>query len=98
MGQTDCMAVGRAERREHRRDRVEAALGKESAQSALDLLELIEMAWHDCYGEVSPPEDVVDDMLLVSRGDLGRFVSAAHLAVVDSRDLRVAADGLRNAP
>lgn len=62
---------------------------------ALDLLELVELAWHDCYGEPSPPEEVIDDILLVSRGDLGRLVSAARLAVIDWRDLRVAADELQ---
>ena len=57
----------RALRREQRRPRVEAAFGS-TAGAALDLLELTELAWHDCYGEVSPPDKVVDDILVVSAG------------------------------
>jgi hypothetical protein len=70
-------------------------MGDTSANAALDLLELVEFAWHDCYGEVTPSEAIVDDMLLVSRGTLGGLVAAAHLAVIDRRDLQVAADALR---
>lgn len=69
--------------------------GEDLAPSALDLLELAELAWHDCYGEVPPPEDVVDDMLLLSEGKLEGLVQSARLAVTDWRDLRVAADNLR---
>jgi predicted kinase len=47
----------------------------------------MEMAWHDCYGEVAPSDDVVDDVLLCSEGTLDGLVNAAHLAVVDRRDL-----------
>ena len=86
----------RADRRFKRRDRVVAALGDASANAALDLLELVEYAWHDCYGEVTPSEEIVDDVLLVSRGTLGGLISAAHLAVTDWRDLKVAADALRS--
>ena len=86
----------RADRRAKRRDRVVAALGDASANAALDLLELVEYAWHDCYGEVTPSEEIVDDVLLVSRGTLGGMISAAHLAVTDWRDLKVAADALRS--
>jgi hypothetical protein len=66
------------------------------ADPALDLLELVDLAWHDCYGEITPPDDVIDDILLLSHGDLSRLVSAAHLAVIDWRDARVAADALRD--
>jgi hypothetical protein len=69
--------------------------GEAAAEGALDLLELVEMAWHDCYGERTPPDAVVEDMLVVSDGTLEGFVAAAHLAVTDWRDLRVAADGRR---
>jgi hypothetical protein len=69
--------------------------GGRQAAVAPDLLELTEYAWHDCYGEVTPPDEVIDDILIVSRGDLARLVQSAKLAVVDSRDLRLAADGLR---
>ncbi len=90
------MAVGRAGRREVRRAKVAAAFGPETADAALDLLELTELAWHDCYGESTPPDDVIDDILLVAGGVLAGLATAAHLAVVDRRDLRVAADRLRS--
>jgi hypothetical protein len=63
--------------------------------AALDLLELVELAWHDCYGEVTPSEAIIDDILVVSRGTLGGMISAAHMAVIDWRDLKVAADTIR---
>ena len=62
---------------------------------ALDLLELLEMAWHDVYGEISPPEDVVDDILLLSEGNLRLLIRWARLAVTDWRDLRLTADDVR---
>ncbi len=89
------MVVSRAERRRERATRVAAAFGEEKASVALDLLELTELAWHDCYGEVSPSEDLVDDMLLVSGGSIERLIEAARLAVSDWRDLKVAAEKSR---
>jgi hypothetical protein len=89
------MAIGRSERRAERRARVEAIFGKDKADAALDLLELTELAWHDCYGEITPSETVVDDILVYSGGDLGALVHAARLAVQDFRDVRVAADDIR---
>ena len=89
------MTVGRAARRAERKPRVAEALGWGAAEAGLDVLELLELAWHDCYGEVTPPEDVVDDVLACSRGHLLLFVKAARLAVTDRRDLRVAADAVR---
>lgn len=85
------MVVGRAARTAQ----VEAALGKAQAPAALDLLELAEFAWHDCYGEITPPDEVVEDILLCSRGDLGRMAHFARLALEDWRDLRVAAGTLK---
>lgn len=90
------VAVGRAERRKDRRPRVVAVFGEDRASTALDLLELTELAWHDCYGEVSPPEDVIEDMLVLSEGSLERLIEAARLGVVDWRDLKVAAEEFRN--
>lgn len=90
------MAVSRAERRSERTPRVTAIFGKERAPSALDLLELTELAWHDCYGEITPPEDVIEDMILLSEGSIERLVQAARLAVADRRDLEIAAEELRN--
>lgn len=63
---------------------------------ALDLLELLEMAWHDTYGEPTPPETVIDDILLLSRGSLRQLVRRAREAVTDWRDVRVAADDARS--
>ncbi len=81
-------------RREQRRSRVSSAFGT-SADAALDLLELTEFAWHDCYGDMSPPESVVDDILTVSQGRLDELAHAARLAVEDARDLRLQAEAIR---
>jgi hypothetical protein len=77
---------------------VVAVFGEDLASAALDLLELTELAWHDCYGEITPPETVIDDILLLSEGSLGPLIEAARLAVMDWRDLRVAAQGRRSRP
>lgn len=89
------MAVGRQERRKEREAQFLAVFGEARVAVALDLLELTELAWHDCYGEVSPPDDVIEDMLVVSRGTIEGLVGAARLAVTDWRDVRVAAEGMR---
>ena len=89
------MAISRAESRQAHRDRVVELFGEKRVDRALDLLELLEFAWHDCYSEVSPPEDVIEDVLLLSRGDLGQLISASLLALTDWRDTRVAADAMR---
>ena len=90
------MAVSRTERREIRRDHVAAVFGDTNKDVALDLLELVEFAWHDCYRDVTPPDEVIDDILVLSEGSLGGLIAAAHLAVTDRRDLRVAADAVRH--
>ena len=89
------MAIGRSARRAERVPRVEAIFGKEAAPGALDLLELTELAWHDCYGEITPPEDIIDDILSCSEGDIAKLVQAARLAVEDWRDLKVWAQTVR---
>lgn len=86
------MVIGRKNRRAERSDRVASVIGAPQLEAALDALELMEFAWHDCYGQPNPPEDVVDDVLTVSRGNLADLVSAALLAVTDRRDLRIAAE------
>ena len=53
------MTIGRAARRAERASLVESVLGQTDASAGLDLLELTELAWHDCYGEVTPPDDVI---------------------------------------
>jgi hypothetical protein len=65
------------------------------ADAALDALALLDFAWHDCYGESSPSEQVLEDIWEVSGDDLAQFVAAAHLAIIDFRDLRVWADKKR---
>ena len=59
------------------------------------LFELLELGWQACYGELTPPDDVVDDALVCSRGTLGGLIDAAQLAVVDRRDLQLWANDLR---
>jgi hypothetical protein len=86
------MAVGHNERRKEREPRVVEVFGRGNGQVALDLFELIELAWHDCYGEVTPPESVVEDMLTISGGTIKGLVQAALLGVKDVRDLRLAAE------
>jgi hypothetical protein len=85
------MAISRADRRRDRRARAQTDFGPD-AEAAL---ELTEFAWHDCFGEVTPPDAVIDDVFTVARGSLAQFVHAARLAVEDYRDLRLAADSLR---
>ena len=86
--------VGMAERRSGRRTKV-AVLFADRTDRALDLLELMEMAWHDAYGEVAPPEEVIDDVLLLSEGNLRPLIRWTRLAVTDWRDVRVEADKVR---
>ncbi len=90
------MAVSRAERRRDRLDRVSAVFGTGRTEPALDLLELLEFAWHDCYGEISPDDSVIDDILLVSDGTMEGLIRSVHLAVTDWRDLKMAADDRRS--
>lgn len=89
------MVTGREQRRSERRTKV-AVLFADRTDRALDLLELLEMAWHDTYGEPTPPEAVIDDVLLLSGGSLRQLVRRAREAVTDWRDVRVAADAVRS--
>jgi hypothetical protein len=90
------MAVSRADRRREREGRVVAVFGKSRAPRVLDLLELVELAWHDCYGDITPPEEIIDDILLLSDGSIEGLIVAARLGVADWRDLRVAANARRD--
>lgn len=92
------MAVGRVERRRERESQVVAIFGEQQAPLALDLFEVTELAWHDCYGEVTPPQSVIEDMLTLSDGTVGGLIRAALLAVTDWRDLNVAAEERRSRP
>lgn len=84
--------ISRAERRAARTARVAAAFDSGSVEAVLDLFEAMELAWHDVYGEISPPESVIDDVLTVSDGDLAALIRAVRLGLADWRDLRVAAE------
>src|ERR671919_3215919 len=86
------MTVERAERRAQRRTKV-AVLFADRTDRALDLLELVEMAWHDSYEEITPPEDVIDDILLLSEGNLRLLIRWARLALAYPSDVRAAANG-----
>jgi hypothetical protein len=88
------MVVSSEDRRRARSPRAKEVFGRR-ATAALDTLALLDLAWHDSYGEATPPETVIEDIWVVSNGDLAEFVSAAHLAVIDFRDLRMNADALR---
>ena len=90
------VAVSRADRRKDREPRVQAVFAGRHVNSALDLLELLELAWHDCYHDISPPEDIIDDVLLLSDGSVDKLISAAKLAITDWRDLKVATAALRS--
>ena len=92
------MAVGRAERFAARKPRVIAVFGDDDKmlQAVSRVFDLLEMAWHDCYAEITPPEEVVDDLLVCSGGTLAGLIEAAHLAVIDRRDLSVWASDLRS--
>ena len=89
--------IGRAQRWEEQKPKFAAALGDDGAvlRQAAALFELLELAWHDCYGDATPPDSVIDDVLLCSEGTLGGLVEAAHLAVVDARDVHLRASALR---
>jgi hypothetical protein len=91
------MAIGSEQRRAVRRPIVAAAFPSDHVDPALDLLHLVDMAWHDCYGpsELEIPERILDDVLLLADGDLARLIQVARAAVIDFRDVRVAADAER---
>jgi hypothetical protein len=77
------MVIGKS-RRDARTPRARELFG-ENAGAALDLLELLELAWHDCYADVSPSDEVFEDVWIVSEGQLPKLVQAARLAVEDDR-------------
>jgi hypothetical protein len=92
------VAVGSEERFEAIRSRVVAVFGADDAtvERAARVIRLLELAWHDVHGELSPPDEVVDDVLTCSKGTIEGLVDAVSGAVTDWRDLRVVADAERN--
>jgi hypothetical protein len=91
------VAIGRAQRWAERLPRIVATFGddKRTLEHVAAVFDLMEMAWHDCYGEPTPSEDIVDQVLVCSGGTLGGLVEASRLAVRDRRDLQLWADDLR---
>jgi hypothetical protein len=91
------MAEGSQQRRRERRRSIEELFAGRDVEAALDLLHLTDMAWHDCYGpqELEIPAAVLDDVLLLAGGDLAALVRLARAAVVDYRDVRLAANHVR---
>ncbi|GAB3899101.1 hypothetical protein ACFQ1S_03865 [Kibdelosporangium lantanae] len=91
------MAVGSAQRRQERKPRIEGQFSSADVEAALDLLQLVDMAWHDCFGprELEVPAQVLDDVLLLAEGDLAKLIRVSRSAVQDFRDVRVAADSER---
>jgi len=90
------LTVGRAARRAERSSLVKSVLGQSQTSAGLDLLELTEYAWHDCYGEITPPDDVILNILICSRGKLPEMIHAAKLAIDDWRDLQLWADQVQS--
>ena len=89
------VAVTRAERQAMRAPAVQAMFGREDARVVLELLEVLEIAWHDAYGDIGPPDRVVTDVLVCSRGELRTLIHAVWSAVTDWRDVRLWADDVR---
>lgn len=87
--------ISRSERRAARTARVAAAFDPGSVEAVLDLLETMEIAWHDLYGEVTPPESVIEDVLVVSGGNLAALIRSVRLGLADPRDLKVAREARR---
>ncbi|MFF1608775.1 hypothetical protein ACFVYA_13420 [Amycolatopsis sp. NPDC058278] len=91
------MTVGSEQRRQARTPRIEAQFSSADVEAALDLLHLADMAWHDCCGprELELPSQVLEDVLLLAQGDLASLIRISRAAVLDFRDVRVAADDER---
>ena len=89
------MAVGREQRMVEVTPRLKTEFGADLVPRVIQVLTLGELAWHDCYGEPSPPGEVLDDILVVADGSLERLIEAVLLAVEDYRDLRLLADARR---
>ena len=93
------IGISRRERRDAARGRASIEFGAD-ADAALDILELLELAWHDCYGDPTPPADVVEDVWALADGEprparVGRSARGHRLARPAPRGGRgaVPADG-----
>lgn len=87
------MVESRERRRAQRRERAVSQFGAE-AETALSVLQLLDLAWDGTYGEPATPSWVMDDIWCVAE-DIPRLVAACNEAVVDYRDLRMWADQVR---
>lgn len=86
-----------SERLKELRPRLIDAFGNdvETMRTVSRVLELMDKAWRDSYGPGAPSDEIVDDVLLCAGGTLPGLVDAAHLAVVDWRDVVVWASEIR---
>jgi len=84
-------ALGNPGWREGARVRASGEFG-DAAEAALDVLELLERAWHDSHGHAGPPAEVVADVWQLAAGDVARLATAARLALTDRDALRAAVD------
>jgi hypothetical protein len=89
------MVIGADAQREARSALVRDRFGRDE-DVALDLLAIADSAWHDTYGDLAIPDDVLDDLRVVSSGDVRVLVSSLTLALQDWRDLRLNADAVRS--
>lgn len=53
------------------------------------------MAWHDTHSEGTPPEDLIDDVLFLSQGNLRLLIRWARIAIADWRDVKSSAASAR---
>jgi hypothetical protein len=60
-------------------------------------LDLLEFGWHDGYGDISPSEEVVHDVLLISDGTLAGLIRSVRLELADWRDVKLTAASMRDA-
>ena len=89
------MAIGSSARREERRPQVENTFGSQTDR-VLDLLELGDLAWHDCFDDDEIPPNLIDDIILCSEGDVAWAIHYVRLAILDWRDVKVSATHLRS--
>ena len=90
------MAVGRAERWEAIKPKVIEVFGEDehALKTVADQLAMLELAWHDVYGEIAPSETIVEQVLVCSKGTLDGLIRASRQAVRDRRDLQLWAESL----
>jgi hypothetical protein len=83
--------------RANRAGRVRDFFGDADVESALEVLASFDAEWREVYGNSGAPQLVVDDVLVLSGGNLDQLRRAANAALRDWRDTRIAADRRRTA-